>query len=390
MRLEYLIFPSAIQKIERNGIKSRVEKFKKSESCYIEKSIDLKDAFEKIKYIHEKGYFNEFPKGYKEQYQRVLNGILRNSEEYVWKIKRNNEVIIEKTNVSDIDLFGGRITSLILKPKGMWNYQKYGFSTPYEMCAIVSQYLLENGQYDYENKGYTWTKTDEQNRKIEIIIGGSQHFDLRIYKKDITPYETIDPFGRAIEMRPIIRNDYETLAAYHSTETTLFIIVMKWIEQMKMNSVLRNNGTELLDYVNNLQKNNNPFSGGCAEHFFSERFYPPMFFVGYTLPIPQLNENNQKNKNEYSHFSLIREFNNSWYSPYINPKGNLVFADENSENRDCLKKKIVIEFEKQDAEHLLKGLLYQCQFNLGRTPVKNLVESLKYRFSEQFEKETKI
>lgn len=43
-----------------------------------------------------------------------------------------------------------------------------------------------------------------------------------------------------------------------------------------------------------------------------------------------------------------------------------------------------IQFLPEDAEHLLRGLLFQSARRLGRTPVEKLLSLLDYRFSDGF------
>ena len=48
-----------------------------------------------------------------------------------------------------------------------------------------------------------------------------------------------------------------------------------------------------------------------------------------------------------------------------------------------------MRFQPEDAEHLVRGLIYQSAKGLGRTSAKQLLAIMEYRFSDSFDADLK-
>ena len=76
------------------------------------------------------------------------------------------------------------------------------------------------------------------------------------------------------------------------------------------------------------------------------------------------------------------------YGIYLTSKGELAFVYENFAKRELnLKKNISVSFYPEEISHVIEGLLYQSAKGLGRTSVKQLIDIVEYRFSDEFPRE---
>ncbi len=51
------------------------------------------------------------------------------------------------------------------------------------------------------------------------------------------------------------------------------------------------------------------------------------------------------------------------------------------------RKRISMRFQPEDAEHLVKGLIYQSAKGRGGTSARQLLAIMEYRFSESFDRD---
>lgn len=384
MRCHYLLYPSAIEKLKLSGIESRIETLKKADKlpcqgCFASQS----DIIGSVKYLKEQGFYKDIPKEFSDRYKGVMNQMLKRPEDFYWTVKRSDQEVKEPCELEDMLLFSGDLASIVLDPKEIWDYKKFGFSSPSEFITTVGAFVIKkSGLEDGLYQGYRWiTKKGELEFLNEIT--GDHNADLRVYQTDITPYETKDPFESNIEMRPETEEDRFCMAPYHSTEGNMLVSVLKYIEQQKIPvEFQKDHARDLIAWTHSLGQG----GGSCAEHFGGYEQNPMLFFVANEIDIPVLNHLNETNKN--TPFGLSTQRNGD-YCAYISSEGDLVFSYEEIKPKEDFKKNISVRFCPEEAEHLVKGLLYQSARGLGRTSAKQLIDILEYRYSPEFELDQK-
>ena len=370
---DYLLYPQALEKIEKSGIKARVEELKDEELPYVGGFISETDIMRAIEHLSKEGYYAQLPADFAESYKKTMNEILNNPENVLWSIERPTGKMIEPCQLEDLLLFSGDLASIILKPEEIWDYSKFGFASASELVATVGAYLTKQSDLD-SKKGYSWTRKHADGSEIVTEITGDSNADLRIYQTDIAPYPTKDPFGNAVELRPEMRADRHAVAAYHSTEATLLVAVMKYIEQQNIPAEYRSDdGKKLIEWGYSLGQG----GGSCAEHFGG--FESDIgFFIGHDTPIPILDESNQTT--ECSNFSLPTQ-SGGLYETYIALNGDLVLSYQRGKEKQKSVKEISARFSPEDADHLVKGLIYQSARGLGRTSANQLLNIITAKFS---------
>lgn len=388
MRFNYLLYPEGLELIKKSGLEERVQKLKSEDSLpYIGGYVSSFDVEGIISDLSEKGYYKNMPKEFASMYKERMNGMFKDLFEGVdnhkWVVSRPEGDVEEKVEIEDFLLFSGDLASIILKPGELWDYKKFGFDSPTDFIATVGLYVLQQSQGRTLREGYSWMNKKSNGSQIVTEITGDTNADLRIFQTDIAPYKSIDPFGNPVSLRPEINADRHILSAYHSTEGHMLVAVMKYIEQQNIKvSYQEDNARSLIKWGRSLGQG----GGSRAEHFGGYDVHPMLFFSSFLFPIPQLDEQNKTDK--YSPFYISCEIEGH-YATYITNKGDLVFSYEDFGGKNQIKKKISMKFLPEDAEHLVKGLIYQSAKGLGRTSARQLFDIIEYRYSEQFEKDQK-
>lgn len=384
MRNGFIIYPEGMDKIRNAGLDARIEALEKSEDglpflggCVWED--DIKRSVQDLK---ERGFYKHLPADFATQYKKTINALAQRPSNLHWTTQRPSGIIRDGCELEDIIVFTGEIASLILEPHELWDYQRFGFSSPTELVGLVSAFIIEQSKGNPLHKGYEWT-TNRGGTQIITEITGDMNADLRISQKDTTPYETTDPFGNRTTFRPIGEPDINLVCAYHSTEPALLVAVLKYIDQQKIASKsLANNAAELIAWGESLDQR----TGNCAEHIFGNPIDEFGSFANYTLPIPVLNERNETKE----HFrDWLGTNTDGVYGIYITTGGDLAFAYESRNMKREPRKEIQLSFKPEDVDNVLKGLLYQSANAQGRTSARTLIELIEYRFSPHFENDRK-
>jgi len=137
----------------------------------------------------------------KENSKKKINALFKSPEEFFWRTNRFGEQVKEAAELEDILGIVGWLPSQILKPEEIFNYQKFGFGNMTDFTGSVSA-LANNVLYRDSREGYKWESKTKDGKVFVSEITGDHNADLRIYRTDITPYETLDPVGNKVSFRP--------------------------------------------------------------------------------------------------------------------------------------------------------------------------------------------
>lgn len=382
MIYEYLIYPDALKKLKESGIKARVNELKNSEEgiSFIGGHISPEEIVANVKYLEKEGFYKEYPKKRVAIFKNYLNKLLNKPNDFSWKIERKYDLITEPCELEDLLLFTGDIASLVLKPEEIWDYSKFGFSSPNELVSIVGAYIIQESKLNF-NDGYKWITKRKNGSEIITEITGDINADLRISQTDVAPYPTTDLFEKSILMRPETYSDRKIIAPRDKTESSLLVAIMKYIEQQGIQTEYqKDNAKQLIEWGNSLGQG----GGTCTEHFGGFDQSPVLFFAGYEYPMPKLYESNETDK--HTNYWIFSNSNAS-YGTYITENGDFVLSYQNREEMKNPLKQINMIFLPEDAEHIVKGLIYQSAKGLGRTSARQLLDILKYRYSSKFEED---
>jgi hypothetical protein len=376
MRHEFILFPEARAKLESTGLTKRVEKARRDYTIGLTGMVSDFEIPGYVKGMQEDKLFETIPKEERLKFMDAMSEAFNEREKRKWVVQRQDGKFEESLDAEDFLLLTGWSASRVLKPEELWDYQRFGFSSITDLVGSVGTLIQEalSGRF---RDGYKWDAQLPDGRIFANNISGTIHCDLSITQKDITPYPTIDPLGNPVSFRPRVEGDARYVSGYHSVEGALLASVIKYVDQRKIKSSALENLAETLDWVKSLGQH----GGSCTEHFGGCEDNPKNFFISYDDPIPVLDSNNSTKE-----WTGDRVFVNSErsYGIYLSPDGQMVFAGEQVSKDMPSKKEVGVMYRPEEADHLVKGLLYQSAMGLGRTSAKQLIDILQYRFSEQF------
>lgn len=377
MRFNYLIYPAAHQKLKESGIAERIRELEQSEEGlpYLGGATFANDIVQAQQELSERGCFKHLPPDFADTYKRTMNAMLQDPEKFFWAVHTPQGERKIPCEYSDMLLFLGEPASYVLSPEEIWDYERFGFSSPTGFVATVGAFMKATAHIGWR-EGYKWHRKRRDGTEILTEVTGDMHSDLRILLTDITPHPTTDPFGQEIEMRPS-DDDTRAVAAHHSTEEHTLIIALKYLERCRQMDKVPG----ILEWGRSLGQQ---IIGTCTEQLFPNSHLPCNFlFIGYEHPLPELDENNKIGP----HVTDWIPTSSGSYGAYVTHEGDLALSYQTDKNREQPKKPISATFPPEDAEELVKGLIYQCAKGLGRTRVERLLELLEYRTSEQFVKD---
>ncbi len=381
MRFKYVIYPEAQQQLEQNGLMQRIKETLKKEDfpSHMIYSVMYQDTIpEIIQEMKEKGLFKNELKDYKQK----LDKFFQNKDNYPWIVQRLTGEKKQKTEWEDFLLINEYLAEVVLTHKTFWAQQKFGFATSFEMHGTIGAALWQQKHGDNRgfDKGYRWQVVRKNGAIFESEITGSEHGDLRLLRTDITPYKTKEPFGNEVKYRPEDDIDYETLAAYHSTEPLLLAITLKYINQQKIPAeITTTKGRQkLLEEIAAFGQRIGNFADFGYEPFGTSAIY----FATHDTPLPQLSADNETKQWSTDRIGIDGE---GKYVPYIDQENNLVFAYETDVKKE--RKEIRFTIQPNEIDYVIKGLFVQAAKGLGRTSVSQLKKIIDYRFAPDFEEQ---
>ena len=379
MERGYVIYSETIEKLREIGIGERINALNINTIPDI-RGLDTQKEIRKT-FGSKKGYKN-FPRVFWDDYAQI-NKIIQNPEGYKWRIEKHDEMLEVPCNLEDALLFCGYPASLVLKSEEIGDYSKFGFSSPVEFIAAVGLYTFKEKcggwrcKWDDEYWGYKWIREGEDGTKIETEITESFSGNLRIYQRDISEYQTTDPFGRKVGLRPLIRPFEGAIASFWSTEPTLLVAVMKYIHHQKIDvELLKDIDEILINWKTSLESRKE-----ASTELYSQRDLETRLMFNYhEFPIPCLNE-----PKEPSHFLLPRDSHGN-YEAYIASNGDLVFIQTDKLLIGYYsKKRIGIRFSPEESEELIKGLIYMHANGVRKeSPLLNLMSPDSDSFESDF------
>lgn len=380
MRIRYIIYPQAQERLESSGISQRIKDAYDQQELRNPGMLYDGEVIGMIDEMRQSGIFKNLTKEESKGFEKKMQKWFSSMGEHRWKVERVNGQLVEEASYLE-DLLGmvGWWNYVLLNPEDVFNYQKYGFDNITDFTGSVAASVTNVVNKSYR-KGYDWKTETEDGKILESEITGDSNADLRIYRGDITPYQTIDPIGNQVSFRPELYSDRETIVAHHSTEDFLLVAILNWITQCDIKT----------KYVEDKFKRDIE-SGQFLEQMDKDvdvfRRVPEVFKIRMALiqrPLPMLNENNECE--DRSTYALMSN-SDYHYGLYIGNNRDLVFTLEDSGQNPGKKKQILTRFSQEEADHLIQGLICQGSRGLGRISYERFMGIINYRLSEQYKKD---
>jgi hypothetical protein len=330
MRFHFAVYPEAIAKLKDQGLVTRLHKVKEDEDFTNFYGVTYEgDIPPLIDDMKERKFFKEVPKKDLKDVKEKLNAFFQDPGKFKWTIKKPSGEVTEEADLEDFLMLSGYYASFVLNPKEFWNPKKFGFDSCFDLWGSLGAYMkTREGRFFHE--GYTWTSELPDGSKFTSEVTGSEHGDFRFFRTDITPYETIDPFGNKVSYRPEFRTDRASVIGYHSVEPMLLASIIKYITQENIPSeILKDKGKKFLEEeIGNLGQRFGPFADAGYSGMRVEEY-----FWRAEVPIPRLDENDCNTSGKPT-FDAVFLDSQSRYGIYVGADKSLVFVYENSESAD--------------------------------------------------------
>lgn len=368
---EFIISPAGKEKLDSAKLSPKIAELRnKCSGLLIHLYADDLRGFVRAA---NKSHYKKGPKEFVPGFRKTLSDIFENPQTtHTWKIhEADGTTTSERVVESDILIISGYIASLMLKPKDFWNHTQYGFSSATDLFGTVgATFAPETSQLLRE--GHMWESTSK-GQKYRTQITGDMNGDLRIYRTNITPHPTTDPFGNAASYRPVTRRDASVIAARDSTEPTLLGAVLKYIDEQKLDvPILRNNAQDFLALMRSSRGERGPYSD-TGQHNRDAR----MVMIDFAFPFGGPG-------GKHGSFHIPRTEGEA-YGAHADSQGNFALSlTEQTSNGLVLKKNPRLVIPPDDIEQFIIGIFAQAQKGLGRTSLLQLIVLLEYRFSSQF------
>lgn len=378
----YLVFPEALERLQSAGIVERIVTAKsKGEIGALEGHIGEDDVRQRVTILQQRGFYRSVPDDEREAFFRSASAIFKERREHHWKIKRNDREEREEVMLADMLLLFGDSAAQILRPEEFGHYKERGFDSFSAWIGAVGALVEKEGKTELREKKYEWKSKLPGERTIHNTIGGSLHGDLRIEQTEVTSYRTHDPLGNEVLYRPITRKDKKRLAAYHSTEATVLVAALDFIDQRKLDSeIVKDKAKTIIREIQGGERT----LGNWAQAFDRATGEMGIEFACYGFPFAEIDQTGKiTNPGGYS---LAIENMEARYTACVTSQGNLGFYIKG--RKDVERPHMEIEFQASEIDHLIRGLVYQARNGLGRTNPDTIANILRHRFSEGFQKRT--
>jgi hypothetical protein len=374
------LYPEARQKLEQSGLDKRLVDACKQESLPSVYGALYPDEFRQlVDDMKERGFYRSVPKAAGAQYFGPLQDFAGKVDQRKceWVVKHHAGEVREHAENEDFLLLSGYLASHVLTPEEFWSPEHFGFSSIFGLFGTIGASAWENAHLTDHREGYVWN-SQAKGRLFSSQVTGDSNGDFRLYRTDLTPYETTDPLGNKVPYRPELLADHQSVSACHSTELELLVAVLKYVEQEKL---LATNLTQQgLDEIADELKRSKTGHPNYAD-FGMGRESPMLYFGGFTEKMPRIDEQVKWNP------CRMVSGSNGDYVIYVGPEKELIFRYESREKG--VPHQLALELPAEEIDHLIKGIIVQAHGALGRTSLKQVLDVISYYFSPQFKEDQK-
>ena len=359
----YVLYEQAHTQLKKSGILERLDE---AEKVY-------EHVFESNVPSYVQGIYNQhkpLTRAAREHFTRI-NKIYADPDKHAWRVHKPKDTHITPTSKDQLVLAGWPLKN-VLSNEAFYNHKRFGFENHAAFIATASAYIQNKTIKDHRPRRW---KATNGSRLYETEVTGTTHGDLRINRTDITAYPAHLPLGIKAHLRPLRNEDRQIVQAYHSQEPHLLVSLLRYAQQTSLDTFLTRED-DVATFTKELQEA--PARIGNFADAGSGLGDTLLDYLRYPYPIPLLGED------LHNTHTLITEFDTS-YELRIGPNEELAFIHQNKQKASEERLRI----PKQEIEDFMLGLVYQAKTGLGRTTQKQLLDVLKYQFSEELAEQVK-
>ena len=378
----YQVYPNGLRKLDRTGITARIEALRSDElQRYRIPAVSLDDIRRAVGRMEGEGRLRNLEKHERNEYKQLLYRAAR-EEDFYWTTNRKGGKQKERAAAADFYLLSGVRNLAVLQDNEIFDYKKFNFESLFEFTGTVGSALEMVSKTNGWQYGLPWNTERDNKRTISSIVTSDGAGEMRIFQRDITPYETTDPFGKRVYYRRLGIADKKTVEASQSTESYLLISILKYVEQLGLKpDILENGAMTTNQYITNI---------GAMETIkhhkkaTNDEESIRTLFRAWEVPLPRVSGGKVEDS-KFAHF--IPSTLGGGYNLCISENNELVIGRK-------IRKEIDVEnsvtFLPEDTNNLIKSLLYQAARGLGKTMERQLLDIIEYRYSTEMKDGYKI
>ena len=378
----YQVYPNGLRKLDQAGITTRIEALRSEElQRYRMPAVSLDDIRRVVGRMEGEGHLRNLEKHERNAYKQLLYRAAR-GEDFYWTTNRKGGKQKERAVAEDFYLLSGVRNLAVLQDNEIFDYKKFNFDSLFEFTGTVGSALEMVSKTNGWKYGLPWNTERDNKRTISSIVTSDGAGEMRIFQRDITPYETTDPFGKRVYYRRLGIADKKTVEASQSTESYLLISILKYVEQLGLKpDILENGAMTTNQYITNI---------GAMEMIkhqkkaTRDKESTGTLFRAWEVPLPMVSRG-KVGDSKFAHF--IPSTLGGGYNLCISENNELVIGRK-------IRKEIDVEnsvtFLPEDTNNLIKSLLYQAARGLGKTTERQLLDIIEYRYSTEMKDWYKI
>jgi len=249
------------------------------------------------------------------------------------------------------------------------NYRKYGFDSKLEMLISLWAYRMRNVLNIKDNE-YSWVNS----RGIKNILTANMHGDTCFHQyKETTQWEVYSPFWTKTLFVP--RKHIGIMnQVYHSYEPSFFATFFRYAyERWTLREIMWEGWEKFVRWAEKLRGMLwNYGDAGIGSLDSSEMLLRTCTPIG--------GWGRYRIVHNIVFWPNYRDEENAYYEFRIWEEGSLEMWNMSTWNRD-------IAFYPEDCEHLLRWILHHCAHWHGRTSKSQILEMVKYIYSDKFREE---
>lgn len=368
MRQQFILSSQAQDILRAQGLQERISNSAKEieTRCYMSRNA-LTQLLREIR----DAYLIPAPGAFGTIFRSRLQNILLGTANHVWTMERANTQTTHSLKDDELPVISGLYASHVVEPEEFWPEGHQGLQSYSDLIGTIGAAFVEQNHRP-DPREYAWESTQD-GKSVRTSVSATIHGDLRVERTDVTPYPTIDPYDQPVSYRPIVDDDHEAIAAYHSTEPTLLAVLLKYAEQMELKlDFLEDDARQFLREMRRSDQSLGNFADAGSNMMGA---YSVLMEFAFPLTDPC------DPRSRRMPWAMSREFG----PPYA-------FGTDGAGNLCCFLTdgtgKVlhtpVFTLPPQDVEQLINGLFHQASRGLGRTSVAELCRIVEYRFSEEF------
>jgi hypothetical protein len=282
---------------------------------------------------------------YSQEFLANLVGIVNEGTYPKWTVERQGKICEETPSMHDLLVFGDLAQYIIEAPE-LKREDLFGFPSVGSCLSAIGVAAHNKQCGDFGVNGYSW-ESEKEGKIIMTELYGTMENQLFIIQRDITEYQTRDPFGNEVLVKPIFDSETSSICGEFNCEPFVAAIALRYLKQTGYSGLV--DIDSLIDYS----------KIKLAEHDVvsprNEKWDELQLYKGYLHRKPGIPYNRDTHlDNDFTFQSIVGS-----YEARTSVDRQLILQSSDDQKRETES----VNFGPDDIEHLLKGIIHASTVN---------------------------